>query len=351
MKNIRTTGIFVLTALFIGILAFPGTSLAAQPTLVLTSQSNNSVLVSSYGDPNSAVTLYYANSGNGSYTSVGSIGWTNQAGTFSTTLSNNSYSIANGAAVYVVVNGQQSPITYWPSVNNNNCYYNGYYNCNNYGNITLSQTNITLNQGQTNTVTIYNNNYNGYSNSYYVSNSNYPNIADVTVSGNQLTVRANNPGTATFNICSYNTTGCATLYVTVQQNYYNQYPYNYNNPYTYLYPYQQNLIFQPSTITVMPGQTVSYNMNGMSASYPQYGYGYNGYYGNTYGTQVYTYTTSGYNGYSATPRTANVTVYNSILTVTGVTPGTMTATICRNDNACGTLTVYVSNYSYYYPVR
>lgn len=327
MKNKFTAGIFGITALFLAVFLIPETTLAAQPTLVLSNQGNNSVLVSSYGDQNAAVTLYYANSGNGSYTSAGSIGWTNQSGTFSTTLNYNSYNIASGAAVYVVVNGQQSPTTYWPS--NNNCYN---YNCNgnNYGNISLSQTNLSLTQGQTSSVTIYNNSNNSYyNNSYYVSNNSNSNIADVTVSGSLITVRANNPGSATFSICGYNNSGCTTLYVTVAQNYnnnngyYNGYQYVYLNPTSNGYYGNNALIFQPSVVTIARNQTMSYTMSAQS---------YNSYYPttNTY------YVTS-----NTKPTIASVLVSNNNLFIQGLKKGTTAATVCRNAGYCGTLTLTV----------
>ncbi len=346
MKNKLIAATFGLTALFLGILTVPTSTFAMQPTLVLSNQGNNSVLISSYGDANSAVTLYYANSGsNGSYTSVGSIGWTNQSGTFSTTLNYNSYNIGSGAAIYVIVNGQQSPITYWPS--NSNCY-NYNYNCdtnynynNNYGTITLSQTNLTVNQGDTRTVTIYynsNNNGYNYNNSYYVSNNTSSNIANVTVSGNALTIRGNNPGTATFTICGYNNAGCTTLSVTVQQNY-SQYPYNqYNNQYSgyqyvYLSPtsgqYNNNaLIFQPGTISVKQKQSQSFNLNSQA-------YIYNPAYPN-YSNSTY------YVSNNSTTKAAQVTISNNTLYVQGLKKGNSTVTICRTDNYCGTISVKVT---------
>ena len=127
MKTLKSASFLVI--IFSAFLLLPGKSLAAVPTLSLTSFNNNSVQVIVNGDPNSSVNLYYYSIGNSNVNNIGNIGTTNSSGYFSTNLNNGSYNIPVGSNTYTVVNGQQSNQVNWP-YNNNGCYYsNGYYNC------------------------------------------------------------------------------------------------------------------------------------------------------------------------------------------------------------------------------
>ncbi|HEY1037078.1 MAG TPA: hypothetical protein VGE62_00685 [Candidatus Paceibacterota bacterium] len=109
--------------------------------------------------------------------------------------------------------------------------------------ISLSQSSVTLQQGQTQYVSIY-----GNTGSYYISNNPGSNVASASIVGNSsLLITANNPGSATFNVCSTSSSqSCASVYVTVNSyygynnnqyygNYYGSGYYNYNSSY---YPYQ-----------------------------------------------------------------------------------------------------------------
>jgi len=80
-----------------------------------------------------------------------------------------------------------------------------------YNQLSLSQSNVNLNVGQSNTVTVYN----GSNNNLYISQNSSPNVVSATLSNYLVTLYGINPGSATIYICSYNQSGCASLYVSV----------------------------------------------------------------------------------------------------------------------------------------
>jgi hypothetical protein len=97
-------------------------------------------------------------------------------------------------------------------------------NVSNYGNLSLSQTALSLTVGQTSTVTAYNS-Y-SYGTLYISSNSN-SNVATATVNGNNISIYGNNAGTASIVVCQNNSISyCGTIYVTVIGGY------GYNNNYS-----------------------------------------------------------------------------------------------------------------------
>jgi hypothetical protein len=81
-----------------------------------------------------------------------------------------------------------------------------------YGNIWFSPSAVTINQGQSSSVTIYGNQY---SNNYYVSNNDNSTVVTTSISGNSLTLYGSSYGTARITVCGYNTSGCGILTVTV----------------------------------------------------------------------------------------------------------------------------------------
>ncbi len=316
----------VLVAVFI---PFISKVEAATPRLTVSPQynGNNNVQVSIWGaDAYSNVQLFYTPSNSNSVQSIGSIGTTDGNGNFNVSLNPNAYGMTGGSAsfIYVIVNGQRSESIAWP----------GYYNGNNYnnynnGSLTLSQSNLTLSTGQTQSVTLSNYNYNnGYSyNSYYISGNTNSNIANVTLSGNLVMVTANNVGTTNVTICSQNG-GCTTLYINVQNNYnnnnnncwynncYNQYPYNnqYNNQYVMPVTVNRN------SVTVAVGQSAQVTLSGS--------------------TQGYYVTSDGY-----TVRTSGV---GNKLTIFGQTPGTSQVTVCSTNNQYNNQNQYGNQYGYGY---
>jgi len=131
-----------------------------------------------------------------------------------------------------------------------------------YGNLSLSQTNISLSVGQTSTVTAYNN-YGSYGTLYVSSNSNQY-VATTTVTGNTVSIYGSSVGSTNIVICqSYNV--CGTVYVTVN---------GYGNGNGYNNSSGLNLsnvtLSIGSSITVSPSSNYSYynynNANGLYVS-------------------------------------------------------------------------------------
>lgn len=127
------------------------------------------------------------------------------------------YANSSGSSTLTVCNsGYSSQCSYlYVTVSGNNCGYNG---CNN-GQITLGQSNVTLNRGQSNSISIY-----GGSGTYYMSSNSNSGVVSATVSGSTLSLYGNNNGTSTITICGNNymylppsgyNNQCASLYVTV----------------------------------------------------------------------------------------------------------------------------------------
>ena len=292
MKNLFTKTVLVLAAFTALFSLSTQVAEAASPVLTLTNAGNNQVRIEVTGDVNSSVLLYFYNPSNsGNIVSVGSIGTTNSSGYFTSTVSSTAYGISAGANVFVNVNNQQSSSVAWPNITG--------------GNIYLSQTNVSLNAGQSTTVNI-----SGGSGSYYVSTNSNSNVATASISGNILTVSGTNSGSTNLTICSLSTSGgCVTLYVTVNGGGYN-------------------------------GQSISLSQNSVSVQVSQYQsvqiYGGGGYYiSNNSNSSVVTATVNG-----------------STLSVYGLMNGSATLNICsqQSNTSCASLyvTVYNSTGGYYY---
>lgn len=285
MKTLQTnkkglfSGFLNLILVSIFTFGFAGVALASTPNLSVSNNGNNQVQISvTNADPNSTINLYY-NSGN----FVANIGTTNSSGYFSTTLNQNSYSIPQNSYVYVMVNGQNSSSVLWP------------YNGNNYGNISLSQTSLTIAYNQSASVSIY-----GGNGSYYISSNSNSSIASASISGSTLNVSAYSSiaGNTTITVCSYNTSGCATLYVYVQSGYYNQ-------P-TYL---------SPSTLSLNAGQGQAVTISGSGS---------------------YSLSTN------SNPTSISALISGSVLNVYGSAPGTGTLTVCSTSGSGGCANLYVT---------
>jgi hypothetical protein len=206
---------------------------ASTPTLSLTNNgSNDSVIVSTKGDPNSPVILsYYSTTASGIQTHT--IGSTNSNGTFWTIISTAAYSISSNGSVYVTINGQQSTSTTWPYLSNTSTS----------GAFSLNQTGLVLSLGQTSTLTATN------ATSMYLFNNTNPSVVNVSISGNQINVSANSNGSTVFTVCSGSSSNCISVYVTVQNN------------------NAQLLTFSQSNATVTTGQTVPISIYGGSGVY------------------------------------------------------------------------------------
>ncbi len=281
--------VFSLSLVFTSAFGVVDVALASTPQLNVVANSGNQIQINvTNADMNSSVNLYY-NFSSSSNIFVANLGTTNSSGYFSTTLNQNSYSIPQNAYVYVIVNGQSSNTVLWPN------------NVNNYGSVTLSQTNLTLGYNQSGNVTIY-----GGNGGYYVSSNSNLSIVSASVSGSTLNLNTyNTTGNSTLTVCSYNNTGCATLYVYVQSNS------NYNQP-TY---------FSQSSININVGQ-------GMAVT--------------IYGSGSYTISSN------SNPTAISSLVNGSILNVYGSAPGSGTLNVCSTsgNGGCASLYVTVGNYAY-----
>jgi hypothetical protein len=238
-KVLVGVGIVGIIGIVMLVSVYGKTASAATPTLTMLAGGANSVQVSVFGDPNSAVNLYYYNqSAPSQLEPVGTIGTTNPAGYFSGSVNGSNYGISTGSMVYVLVNGQSSIAIQWPSSSGFTNYgTSGYgYGTTGYsypngngtlgngtlgsGTLTLSQNNVTLAPGQS--VTIYAENVisnnianNSYSNNLYLANNSNPSIASATAGSNQAVIVAKNYGTSVITLCGYNSSGCGTVSVVV----------------------------------------------------------------------------------------------------------------------------------------
>ncbi len=101
--------------------------------------------------------------------------------------------------------------TLYVTVTGSSCIYDSY-NCGS-GSLSLSQTSLSLSQGQTSNVAIYNNG-NSYGN-YYISNNSNISVASASISGSSVLVSALAAGNTTISVCQNSNSQCVSLYVTV----------------------------------------------------------------------------------------------------------------------------------------
>ncbi len=223
----------VLTLLIFSLLLPLVPALATSPTLTLSSTGDgDSVQINVSGPASSSVIMSYLRNGS---SQVSFLGNTNSSGLFSTTISTAAYNISPNSLVHVTIggiNGAQSSDVAWPYISA--------------GNLALDKTSIVLPIGQSTTINAYNN---GSNLIYLASNSN-PIVANANLSGNQISITANNFGATVINICSQaNSTSCASAYINVQ-----------NTGAT-------SLVFSQNTVGLPSGQATSINIYGGTGSY------------------------------------------------------------------------------------
>ncbi len=174
-----------------------------------------------------------------------------------------------------------------------------------YGNLWLSQSNVNLTSGQSQTVTI--NSSNPSAGAYYISSQSSYNVVTASIGSNSLYLNAQNFGNSTIIVCQYNTSACATLYVTVTGG-----------------SGYGNVWFSPSSVNMTSGQTTNVNI------YSSGGYG-SGY-----------YISSNSNSFIAA---ANIS--GSQLNLTAQNSGSTTITVCQtsSSSSCGNLLVTVTGSS------
>jgi hypothetical protein len=228
------------------------------------------------------------------WTVISNYGQTDGSGYFSNLENIGSDGTNNVIEYYVAVGGLQSSIVQTYPGSGGGCTYN----CGN-NNLSLSQTNVSLNVGQNTTVTAYN-----YSNSLFVSNNTNSNVATVSINGSSINIYGQNTGTTNITVCSNSFSQCATIYVTVGNS--GGCTYNCGS-----------FSLSQTNVSMNVGQNVTVTANN--------------------------YTGSLYVGSNSNSNVATVNVYGSNITLYGQSSGSSTRTICAsNTNQCVSIYVTVS---------
>lgn len=229
MKYATVVSRFVAIGPAVLVLALAVNVYAATPTLSLVTSTGDSVQISVTGDANSNVMFYY-NVGSAAGIRVTTLGITNSSGQFSTSISSSAYGVNSGNSVYVIVNGQQSTMQTWPYTVT--------------GTPVLSQSNLTIGLGQS--ISVYSQ---GSSANVYVGTNSSPSIANVVASGGQqITVVGNQLGSTTATICYVGTSSnCASLNITVQNG--------------------STLSFNQNNLSLTVGQGITVVVSGGNGSY------------------------------------------------------------------------------------
>ncbi len=207
---------------------------AMTPTLTLSATgTSDNVQINVTGDPNVSVLLF-----SGFQSTV--LGNTNSNGTFSNVVSSAAVlpnGISANTLVYVKTNGisgSQSANVSWPYTQSSST---------NSSNITLNQTAVLLNIGQTSTITA------SASYIYLLSNTS-PTVANINFNGNQITIQALTYGSTVANICFVgSTSNCASITVTVQNS------------------SAQQLSFSQNNFSIISGQSIPVTVSGGSGTY------------------------------------------------------------------------------------
>ncbi len=185
-----------------------------------------------------------------------------------------------------------------------------------YGSLSLSQTNISLNVGQSMTITA-----NPTSNQVInVSSINNSYVAFANVSGNTITIYGLGAGSTQIAFCTYDNT-CSTVYVTVGggSNYYGN---SYYNNYSGQISFSQNNI----SLNLNQSMTVTIYNSGNQYSYNSF-----------------------YISNNSNPAIVTASISGNILNLYGQTNGSSTITVCQSNSQCGYVYVTVSNnYNYNY---
>jgi hypothetical protein len=233
--------------------------------------------------------LAYRTQGSSLWTEITNLGTLDQSGYFTTILSFGNYGSVD---LYATVNGQQSQTI--AVSGNSNCVNN---NCQS-PMLTVIQSNVSLQIGQTATVSVY-----SYNNNYpYVSNNSNNSVASASANGNTVTLQGLSNGSSTVTVCAGNSSNCVNIYVTVAG------------------PQNVNFWLNQTSVTVNQGQAVS----------------------------IPTYTSSSVSGSVYVSSVSNsgiasVSVSGSAVQVYGNSTGSATAVICHNGaNRCENLSITVT---------
>ena len=173
---------------------------AANSTLSLTSTGDgDTIQISATGDPNASVILSYIKTNVGLSLSI--VGKTDAKGILVTTVSSAAYQVTPTTPVHVSINNRVSPDVEWPTTAIAGT------------GLSLPNTSLVLPLKQSKTFTTFNNG----TNPIYLSSNSSPQVANVNINGNQITILGNNLGSTTVTLCAQGTTvSCASTYITVQ---------------------------------------------------------------------------------------------------------------------------------------
>ncbi len=304
MKKLYIAGATLLFTLVAGLGIFSH-ALAATPILSVTQPDvNNTIRITvSNADSNGWLSLSQRQ-GSSPTIFISNFGQTDGSGNFNQLSTLSSGRSSSQVEIFVSVNGQRSNSVFVTPY--------GYYNTggnSSYNTVSLSQSTLTLNSGQTASVNIYGSN-NYYNNSFYIYNGVNNNVANASINGNVLNVYAVGSGSNTITICQTGySSQCANLYVTVNSN-------NYNTG---------TITFSNGSPSLSVGQTSNIS--------------------------IYTNYLSGNNYYISSNSNSNVVsayISGSTLVLTGIANGNSTISVCQNSGQCGTVYVTVTGYNYNY---
>src|SRR3989344_1741495 len=241
MKNLITKGILAFLLL---VLVLPTPAAFAEAYISINNTGGNSLSITVSGAPyGQSIDLIYTLPGSSLQTVVSNIGAA-YSGSWNGTLNLNEYGIINGSTVFVRVGTAQS----------NSIIVGGYtggctYNCGSPYGLSLSQTSVNLNVGQSQTVTAYN-----YGSSIYISSNSNPSVVSASVSGSQINLYGLMNGSSNVSVCA--STGgyaCASIYVTVTGSVAGTSTYNVSI---------RDNFYSPQTITIPQGSSITWRNDG-----------------------------------------------------------------------------------------
>jgi hypothetical protein len=335
--------LFILSFLTLAFFVFVSKTEAA--TLSQTSVSVAVGQTSSVYASNVITSLYLTSNSNPNIASVSVVG--NNINIYGSAVGNTVATICDNTSVcntiYITVSGSSSS-----------------------GTLSLSQTSLSLTTGQTSTVTAYNT-Y-GTSTTLYVSNNSNSSVATATIIGNTISIYGNSAGSSTLTVCQSYNVSCATIYVTVSGGY------GYNGTNTLGLNISSLTLSTGGSVTLTSansnysgtGLYVSSNSNPNVASTSNSSLVPGCYTGNLYSITTgqlcnnnYTYSNPSYSTtyipgcyagamYSITTgqlcSSINGGNNNGSITISAISSGSDTITLCQNGGACSTMYVTVTGY-------
>jgi ferredoxin len=285
MKKI--TFVFAIAACFFIAFAAPAARASVPPSLQLSATgTSDQVQVTVTADPNQSVLLSYTKAGAGPTISV--LGTTNGNGSYTQTISSAAYGLTSGTAVTALIggtNGLKSQTLSWPTVASANA-------------LTLSQNAVVLTVGASSSLTASNTG----GAALYVSNNSNPSIANVNISGTQITLTGNISGSTNVTVCPVGAAdNCPTIAVSV------------------LSSGAALLSFSQTSVTIVQGQNLPITISGGNGAYAVRS--------------------------NSSASTVQASVNGAVLTLsTGATSGTASITVCSTDGVtCGVVVATVGD--------